>query len=330
MSILTYLVPKRLSTYNPSCPPGPRNPGGGAATKVHRVKSVLSAYYDVRFADSLSTSDQSSILLLDPILLAFAKNKAELIDLYESHPGLLKVLSCTDQSIIEISQEERERVCSISDIVISSSAFQGTQLANLNIDSLVVTDPVPDIFFAPSKEPGLRVIAIGQISSIKNSQTVIEIYRILTEKGIRTAYCGGAALWGKASSESLFLERSLRSVTDDFYNNISEFELMRELQKSSIGLFCSYHDTGSESNLEWCATGRWSFYGGHGLWEERPGEHGLNSVEDFCDAILDYSSEGLNLPSDRDRRESHNWAVANCSFSAFLEKWQEVVKHARW
>ena len=156
----------------------------------------------------------------------------------------------------------------------------------------------------------------------------MEIFRALKAHPIQTVYIGGAALWGDARWQDKAIEREMRVVVDEFHGSLAQVPLSRAIASMACGLFDSFHDSCSASNLEALMGGVRCFYGLHGCWEHRPGVHGLNTVQEFVDALAQETDGFTRGPDENHAAAARAWALENYSQHRFLDDWMGVLQYA--
>lgn len=330
MARVLYVIPERFSASRLDLQVSVSNPGGGVSTKVQRVYEILSRYYEVIFTTSLSRYDAGDIIFLDPLAVRMTDNPETVVSQYEHHQAKLKILNCTEQSIMEISEDFRARLYRASMVTTSCCDFQENQLLCMGYPTVRLCDPIPPVFYNPTATKELGVVALGQISYDKNIPMLIELFNLLQGKGIKTVYIGSASLWGQNSVDNRLLEKQLLKVTNEFYPNVPQYMVARLLGQYSCAVFLADHETYSESNAEALMASVLCFYGLHELWTERPGVHGLDTPLDFLHAIGCKTQDFKKSPSYVYGRKSVDWALANCSYETFLKQWEGVVSYAKW
>lgn len=331
---LTYLVPDRFGMYKINVVPSHRNPGGGMGVKVQRAIEVWESFYDVKVTEILDSS--LDFVVVDPLWFKWlgryelhSRDYDEVVGRYEDFSGV-KILYSTELALLEIPVQYRERIVRASTVVTTPCEWLSGLYRMQNIPSVRLCDPVPEsIFYNPSISKTLSVVAMSRISMDKNSEVVLEIFKALEGKPITRIYIGGADLWGGENSADSELECEIRRYCDEFYHNLAQPEIARKLATIGCAIFDTFHDTASESNLEACMSGITSFYGGHGLWDERPGVKGLERVDEFVKAIGDVTNNFTVPPSDTYRKESEEWALSHCSYKQFLKEWKDIWSYVR-
>ena len=67
-------------------------------------------------------------------------------------------------------------------------------------------------------------------------------------------------------------------------------------------------------------------YGLHGAWADRPGIHGLDSIEDFVDALSAATENFTRLPDSDYFDEARRFAMENYSSETFLKNWSDILR----
>lgn len=328
-----YLIPDRFGLFNLELPPSMKNKGGGASAKVQRVIEALGQYYEVVVTDSMP-DEKADCILTDPIWFRFQEFHSpeylyKMVEIYENYPARLKILCSTELALLELPYEARERIVQASSVVSTPCKWLSGLYNVHGITNVRLCDPVPSIFYNPNEKKTVSVVGMSLISSIKNSERILEIFKALEGKSIKRIYIGSADLWGEPNRYSIALEDAIRSNCDTFYRNLHQRGVATELMNVGAGIFDTYHDTGSESNLEALMSGVVGLYGSHGLWAERPGVHGLETADDFVDSLAELT-DGFTKPPPKEKRiESEDWALQNCSYDHFLMEWRDLLAHVK-
>lgn len=323
MSDIVYAVNNGFINYQPEVPPSRLNRGGGISMKVHRVSEAWSPYYDVLMTERFE-EETCNTLVLDPLIVRYAREPEAVAEKYENHKAALKILYCSEQALLELPFERRKQLVNASSVVTSCCSFQEKQLSMMGIRTKRLCDPIPPVFLNPTIDKEVSVMGIGQISHEKNTPQMIEVFKALSEQGVKTIYMGSASLWDEASAEGLKLESELRQYSTEFYHNIPQTQVALVMRSVSAGVYLAFHETVSESNQEGCMAGIMGFYGGHALWSERPGVHNLRSTDDFVNAIATATKNFTKVPTQKHRLAAEDWALRHCSYETFINQWKEI------
>ena len=336
---LHYATLDRYSLYDPVEPVSSKNPGGGMGAKTLNAVNTWKRFYDVLASEDLDSD--ASILVVEPLWFRLRSRSGALadelvtpniqdaIEAYKQHPAKIKVLYTSELALLKIPRSERDEIVSLSSVVTTNCRFQKMLYEMYNITTMPlcdVTDPLA--YHHPNTKKRLAVMSMGRISATKNSLKTAAIFEALAGK-IERVYFGGASLWGYADSQDSFIESQLVQHCDAFYNNVTDSEVSRGLEGIAIGIFDTFHDCCSTSNLQSLMAGCYDFYGLHGLWAERPGVHNLRTVSDFVDAI-EKSTDGFkSLPDLKHRTKAEEWGMKHTSPDCFLRQWEDIVRYAR-
>ena len=307
------------------------------ATKAARAIEAWQAFYNVEATESLAEIGKTELLIFEPLWFRTRGHQKLLsidietaVEAYEQHPCDLKILYSTELSLLDIPPPLRDRIVDASTIVTTPCKWLEGMYQMQNIQSMRLCDPAPEsIFYNPTMPKDVSVVAIGLISTQKNSEMVLEIFKRLEKHPITRIYIGGADLWGGKTPIDAELERNIRENCDEFHYNIPQTELAKKLSTIGCAIFDTFHDTGSESNLETNMSGVVSFYGTHKLWQERPGFRDLQTADDFVEAIRRETNNFQTPPNDENRKQTEKWALKNCSYEQFIQEWRQVLSHAR-
>lgn len=327
---LHYLIPDRFGKYDLDKRPSADHPGGGLATKARRAIEAWNLFYDAEATEELYP--YLTTVIVDPSWFRWRGDSKEIEDCvleYERHPATTKILYSTEISLLEIDVSLRNRIVEASSVVTTPCEWLRSMYQTQNIESVHLCDPVPEeVFYNPNSAKTVSVVGMSRISTEKNSEMVLEVFKQLEGKQIERIYIGSADLWGSKDKIDSDLEHQIRNNCDTFHRNLSQPELAKKLESIGCGIFDTYHETGSESNLEASMAGVISFYGTHGLWDERPGIKGLYTVDGFVEAIAQETNNFRRPPLKSHRQKAEQWALDNCSYDQFLTEWKEVRKYA--
>ena len=322
-----YLVPGHFERFDPRISQGVTNPGGGVRTKIFSVLKALSEQ-GVNLRTSVS-SLRNHFVLVEPIV--FQNRDYPFLNEFASYSGV-KVLYSTEMHPLKWVGNFRDNVIREFDYVTYCCEFQRKLWDAMGIKNIhLLTDPIDTDLFIPL-EKRLQVIAVGRISSIKNSEFIRDLFAKLQPiKGVSTCYVGGASLWGGQLRSDVMLELEIRNVVDVFVENCPQSVLAGYFGQSSFFVANNFHETFSESQAEALSAGCVSVCGGHPLFSERPGFFTKSGV-DATFSVLESVTEGFTrLPESDLFDRSRAWAIENVGFNAFnrqlsavLSEWLEV------
>lgn len=338
MTHIFYLTVDKFHEYMPNVPPGPLNPGGGVSDKTINVLEAWRKFYRVEVGQDIHKCQNAEILVVEPMWFKMrgglrdmmtAPSMEEAVRQYEQYPCEFKVLYMSEFAFSKFPKMYRDRIIDASTVITSNCEYQERFYSLLGIHTVRLCDPVHDEFNA-SSEKELSVFAMGRISSSKNSQKTVEIFRALKQYSVPTVYIGDAALWGNKWNDDHKIEQEMKEVVDEYYQNMARLPLAKKLNSLSYGIFDTFHDSCSASNISALMSGVQCYYGLHGCWQDRPGVHGCDTVSDFVDALAS-STKGFTMLPDKAQIESYRkWALGNYSQHRFLEDWSELLKYARY
>ena len=221
----------------------------------------------------------------------------------------------------------RRRIVEASDVVTSNCQFQRNQFMAMGILTEPLCDIVPtDFYYTPRVQKRLAVVALGRISTDKNSQSIVDIFKALAGTGIERVYIGSANLWGFQVDEDAAIEHAIEDNCDQFHKNVPHPRVGRVLSEMAYGIFDSYHDCSSTSNQQALMSGIQCFYGQHGLWRERLGIHNHETPDDFVESLKRHSDDFKAKPSAPTRQRIEKWAKARWSPEVFLCQWRAILQ----
>ena len=334
---LVYWTVGRYVNYDPLKPPGVLNPGGGFPTKTAMLREVWNDFYRTGITEHPAAYPEASILVVEPIW--FRLRGSDLGDLYtpdlemavseyEKYSAKIKIVYATEFAFMKLPRAYRDRIVGCSSVVTSCCPYQRGLFDMLGIPTSPLCDPISDVwFYHPEIQKELSVFGMSHISSNKNSQKVVEVFQALRDKPIKKVYIGDAALWGRRNMnrEGKRLEKEIRKVADVFYESVPPVELGQILGGLSLGIFDTFHDTASFSNIESLMSGAVCLYGLHGAWEGRPGFHNLDTVDDFVGCLARLTDDFTCLPAKEYVDQARAWAVENHGVYRFREDWSKLL-----
>ena len=331
-----YLTLDRYRDYRIDIPPGETNPGGGISTKTQVVLEAWRRFYDVGCGENIEDSKGAEILVVEPLwflLRGGLHTGIEVPDLeasiqaYEQHPARLKILYLSELSFARIKRRDRDRIAAASTVMTSNCEFQGGFFEVLGYPTQRLCDPVSSVYYQPDdSRREISVMAVGRVSQVKNTPKLIHIFDELNHLGVKTIFVGNASLWGDVWHNDKVIEREMQSIASVYYPSLTPPELAQLWSRASCGIFDSFHDSCCASNLEALIAGILCFYGLHDAWTDRPGIHGLDSIEDFVEALSAATENFTSLPDSDYFDEARRYAMENYSSETFLKDWSEIVR----
>ena len=333
MTDIFYLTVDRYHQYNPLLPPGRDNPGGGISDKTLAVLKAWRRFYRVGVSERIDHYPDAEILVVEPLWFKLrgglhddlqSPDLEEAIAAYESHGAPIKILDLSEFSFLKFPKQYRDRIIEASTVVTSNCPYQKQFYAQFGIETEHLCDPVDDTVLPSVQRPRtMSVVAFGRISTVKNSNKTIELFRALNQEPIETVYIGDAALWGDTVGVDKALEWEMQRVADVYYPNITMASLMETLSGIALAVFDSFHDSCSGSNITALMSGLRCFYGLHGCWRGRPGVGELNTVDDFVDALKTETDNFTTIP---DPHADRDWVMQRYGINAFLNDWSNLLK----
>lgn len=335
MSLL-YVTLDRYSKYSVYSPVGPDNNGGGMGEKTLAAAEVWKSLYPMSVSQELI--EGFDILVVEPLWFRIRGGNGSLtipdleksVEQYENYLASIKVLYTSETSLMKIPATYRNRIIEASNIVTHNCLFQRDQFRSMGITTEPLCDIVtPDFFYYPDHKKELSIVALGRISTDKNSQVVADVFKGLEGKGIKRIYIGSSDLWGMDNQEDAKIEEEIAEWSDELYRNIPHIRIGRILSKSTYGMFDSFHDCSATSNQQALMAGILCFYGLHGLWRERPGVHGLEGAEAFIEAIEKHSEGFTKIPSNEAINRIEQYAMSQFSPLVFEEQWGRIIQKCK-
>ena len=169
--------------------------GGGVKNKFLNVRKALE---DAHFTNTFDDPEMRLVIIVEPMV--FHKNNGtsieESLTKLKEKPGV-KLLWCEEQAVFRWNGTLREQVFDVFDAILASNLYQAQLISVIapNKPILVLYTPIDEKVYYPG-EKQKQVIYAGKLGLQKNTETLIELYKALSEKGIHTICIGNAALWG--------------------------------------------------------------------------------------------------------------------------------------
>ena len=330
--IIDYLVPEMYTSFDIE---EKRASGGGMMPNINARATALASRYKVNVVGSIEelTADfclVESLWFTKPWIPELDINEAtalyakKLDDFYATKST--KVLVCSEMEIARIPWWSRAKFDHyFSGIVVNCRylynivrAFGMTPIGYLN-------DCIDPYLFKPGKKE-LSVIAVGGLKHIKNPYLIFDVFRKLKGTGMKRVYIGSAEIWSNEHRhEDFVLPKQIRECTDVWIPNASYAETAHHVSSAAIGINDTWHDCSSRSNQEMLMAGVVSVGGRHPIFEERPGIHGLETADEFVEAIENLTDNFNDIPVEKGM-ESREWALKNLSTDVFLQQFDEIIR----
>ncbi len=334
---LHYVTVDRYSKFMPGVPPSEKHPGGGMGPKTLNAIDAWRRFYQVYVSQDINAHPTVDILVVEPLWFNLRggfgnlenPDLEEAVSAYEKHPAGIKVIYQSEFTMLKLPAEFRTRIVKASSVVTSNCTYQKRMYEMMGIKTVRLCDPQSeDVYYHPTVPKELSIIAMSRISTQKNTQKVVEVFKLLKDTPIETVFAGGASLWGFSRKQDLEIEQELRSVSNRFYHNLTQLPLGKLLASCGCAMFDVFHDCCASSNLQALLAGCLCFYGMHGLFIERPGIHELDSPSEFVDAIAEATEDFKQPPDAKHRLKAETWALGDSSCEQFLKDWEGVMRHA--
>ena len=312
--MIDYLVPDffaHLSTKH----------SGGMHTKVDRVRRAVSELYEIRVISDLS-SIRSEFLLIEPFY--FRMSGINTLDELRSHPAT-KILYCSETEVFRWTGRFRKELLEICDVVTCNCDYQASLSKAVGIQNPYrLIDPIPEDEFQPLTKQ-MQVVAMGRISEIKGSAFIAELFRLLSDTPIETAYVGGAKLWGEANAGDLMLEAEIREYTDTFYENILPRYVPEAIGAASFFVGSTIYDVFSSCHAEALMSGCISIGGAHPIYAERPG-FTVKTAQDAVNMIAQLTNNFKEIPDQKQGQDARHWAEQHLSFDCFKDQLTDLLQ----
>lgn len=321
--VIKYLVPSGFITG--------ANPGG-MYVKVSQVQLALRGLYRIKAVSDISDPNENSdLLLIEPLWFRMgcgmerAYEKLEFLTRLRHIP---KVLYCSEGELLRWPGEFRERCIKVFDVVTSNTEYQSGFLHSLGIPNTYrLVDPInPYLYRLGYPQDPPLVVAGGQISDAKNSFRIFEIFELLRDEPVQTAYIGGSKLWsGQDTDVNRKLELDIEAVSDFFYGVVSRDVVSSILSRASVFVADNIHDTSAQMHCESLMSGVPSVCGAHPTYRERPGVVGCRTPSDFVDGIKLLTSDYTSPANLSYRQTLRNWSIKEFSYFAFQRQFKHLL-----
>lgn len=331
--MVAYLTCKQWHNYNLYVRPESQAVGGGMAVKTQRILEALRLRYYTQITDEVEAID-APVVIVEPLYFTLYNDDEEEPDKHWERLrqlgelaalGTKLILVCSEFEVMRWQPEFREGVLRTFDRITCNCQYQASMFGYFKVNpDAILCDPIPtDLFQTPIKEQETAtVLATGNVSWQKNARAVIDTFRKLQKKGIQTAYIGSAHLWGKTKDTfNLQLEDELKSVTDCFHKSLSQYEVVKVMQQSRVGLWVATHECFGQGYAELLSTGRPVATRRHGLEAERPGVSGKSATDKVLKLI-----DNKNVWEETSIASRH-WVKTHVSYERFLEQFSEVIRY---
>ena len=229
MADISIIIPDKYIDFNPNIKTGVNNHGGGIASKYARFQEAAMQLYDVEVVCDLAdiTSD---VVFLEPLWLVIEKKPNEIAKRLRDFCELKvkhKILCCSEMCIVKFSNIERQALCHAVDIVTTCCDYHRDVFKCIDLYTYRLCDPVPENLFVPKTPKERSVICIGQIGWWKNTEDVIEFFKLIKSKSdIKTIYVGSGGLWaGKSYPFTEELELIISDMADEYVESASAIDV---------------------------------------------------------------------------------------------------------
>ena len=321
--MIDYFTLEHYAKYDPNRRPSEQGGSGGMQSKTHRVLDALQTYFPGSRVVTEVDDIKATVVLIEPLRFTLGDEESfEKLKWVDAK----KIIYGGEFAPLRMSPSQRGRFFENADTMTYNCHFLKNLLRYIGIRAnYPLTEPVPDVFHPgpqPENRPR-RIVAMGSVSWMKNSARVIEIFKRLKGDAERV-YIGSSSLWGGDSSKDKELEDELFDNCDKVLSNATPAEIAKELQETTVGFWCAYHDTWSNCVHEMIASGVPVVSSCHGLASELP----VMQAVDIASQVK-LIHQVLNMPAEEYRSKSeslHAWSQANTSYSVFINQLQHVLK----
>lgn len=299
-------------------------PGGGGI--VSKYINVRKACPDAQFVTHVRDVT-SLVAIVEPLTFWGLDGIGEECN-YEAKRDALaeyqgvKLLWAEEQEVIRWWGGPRQAILDRVHAVLACNAYQ-EQLLKAVCDKPITRLYTPidaSLYAVREKKP--CVVAVGKVGLQKNTDTLIELFRLLKGR-VETVYIGNAGLWGTYTyAEDRELERELASVVDVHIPSATAVEVAKVVGESLCYINMSVYDVGCLSYLEAAMAGCWCFsWDYHLMFDEYQHCQKVHDVADAAEQIIDRVTFEC-VPCDALRNEVH----LKHSYDAFRTQLQRAVQ----
>lgn len=179
--MIDLLYPVYFETFDPNLSAGEKNPGGGMATKVLSVKQVLSSRYLVNLVGDIRDVVSNVVVIepLTPRLSLEEKDFDEWLNQLKACSAK-KILYCSEMEICRWSPNFFNEIVALVDVVTANTKYQESIIRTLSggkVNPAFLCDPIDEFLFQPLQPKKVSIFGAGRISTIKNSEFYIELFK---------------------------------------------------------------------------------------------------------------------------------------------------------
>ena len=321
--MIDYLTYEDYALYDPHIKPSQQRNAGGMQSKTYRVREALDEFFPGARVVSRVDEIRSRVVMIEPLWFIMGREIDEEIEKLQSL-DVKKIIYGSEFGPLRISPSARERFFELGDVVTANCVFLRDLFSYIGIHaSHILTDPMSNTFTPRDVPRRNQVVAMGNISWIKNVMQLIEVYKRL-EGVTERVYIGSGKLWGITDKRNEELQAELFEHTDRVLPDAIPAEIAVELQQTKVGYWCAYHDTFSSCTHEMLACGVPVVAGPHGLAPELP----IAIAADTASQV-DHIRRAIDMPEDEYEAESQRlaeWSRSRVSNAVFAEQLRNVIR----
>ena len=224
--------------------PGELKAGGGMNSKCWNMMRAI----DIQVVDQIEDIEHL-VVLIDPLQISsLGSDKAAIIAEIKALKAL-KILFAEEQELLRWNGHLLKLIIDAVDVVAVSNRYLQNILLEFGVSSEILYTPIDSDFYSPGDAVNPRLVAMGQVSIVKNTRAIIELFRSMPEE-IECVFIGNSALWGEVKNP---VDKTIESELSDvctWYSSLSRTEVAEVLSTAWGYVSMSKYDVGSLSFLE--------------------------------------------------------------------------------
>ena len=332
--MIDLLVSRQFTNGEIHTPRSKKNSGGGMSILVDAIQAALSSKYTVATKTDVKDCDAEIVFsetcywtsnISDPKYIQGVSDRLTHWKSQKHRKKQKHILIVAELTLLRMLPSLRDHLLSTVDVLAVTDPYLLQLLQGVGIyPRYYLCDCIDPNLFRP-RQKKMVVTAVGGLKYIKNLDWIVEVFRLLEGK-IRRTYCGGISVWSAENRlEDVLLEKKIKSVCDDFYENLSPIDVAYHNGESAFAVNNTWHDCSCRANEELLMSGVISIHGQHPLFRGRPG-FTAGTPEEAVSVIEELTNGFQKLPNPKHFQASRNWALENVSTDTFLSQFDSIIK----